>query len=450
MIVKSDKELFSEHLSHLQTRLWKNIEALGYDNLVITSGRKEYYFADDQSFPFERTPHFIHWCPAQGEAHLLELRPGKKPKLVFLAADDYWHEPASVEGFWNEFFDIVIVKDVSHRFDQIDQKGKIGFIGLDRNLPQSFEVNPEPLTKAMDWLRSYKTPWEVEMLRRASRIAARGHKAAEACFLSGGSEFDIHASYIYAVKQTDDELPYGTIVGLNEHAGFLHYESKEQGSSGSVLLIDAGARVEGYGSDITRTYVGEAGRKTRRGRVVTREGLNCFGALLKEMDLLQLRICSEIKTGMAFAELHKQTCLWITDLLEKMELVSHVGTDERTRLAISRAFLPHGLGHMLGVQVHDVGGHQFNLSGKMFERNQEFPTLRNYRTIEEGHVFTIEPGLYFIPMLLNDLKSKFPSLGVDWRLIDELLPCGGIRIEDNLFVSGAGVENLTRPAFKTM
>ena len=447
MTIKSDRELFSEHLDLLQTRLWKSITQLGFDSLVITSGRKDYYFADDQSVPFERTPHFIQWCPAQGEAHLLELKPGKKPKLIFLAADDFWHEPASVEGFWNEFFEIVVVKDVNHRFDAIDQKGKIGFIGLDRQLPTSFEVNPEPLTKAMDWHRSYKTPWEVELLRRANRLAARGHKAAEACFLSGGSEFDIHASYIYAVKQTDDELPYSTIVGLNEHAGFLHYESKEHGSSGSVLLIDAGARVEGYGSDITRTYVGESGRKTRRGRAVSREGLQCFAAILKEMDLLQLRICSEIKPGMAFAALHKQTCLWITDLLEKMELVSHVGTDEGIRLGISRAFLPHGLGHMLGVQVHDVGGRQFNLSGAMFERSQDFPSLRNYRTIEDGHVFTIEPGLYFIPMLLNEVRAKFPSVDFNWKLIDELLPCGGIRIEDNLFVSGGGVENLTRPAF---
>jgi Xaa-Pro dipeptidase len=446
---KSDKDLFSEHLGLLQARLWKAAEPMGYECLVISSGRKEYYFADDQSIPFERTPHFIQWCPAEGEGHLLILKPGRKPQLVFLAADDFWHEPARVEGFWNEFFDIKVVKDIKNRFEQETFKGKTGFIGIDRNVPEHFEINPEPLTKAMDWLRSYKTPWEVELLRRANRIAACGHKAAEACFLSGGSEFDIHSSYLYAVKQTDDELPYGTIVGLNEHAGFLHYESKELGSSGSVLLIDAGARVHGYGSDITRTYAGEHGRKTKRGRAVSKEGLDVFKGLLKEMDLLQHRICSEIKTGMAFAALHKQTCLWITDLLEKAGIVTHVGAEESLRLAVSRVFLPHGLGHMLGVQVHDVGGHQFNLAGKMFERNQEFPSLRNYRTIEEGHVFTIEPGLYFIPMLLRDLRTKFPSVVLDWRLIDELLPCGGIRIEDNLYVSSAGVENLTRPAFSS-
>ena len=441
-------QLFSDHLTKMSERLWVAIDGMGYDHIVISSGRKDYYFSDDQSTSFERTPHFVQWCPAQGEGHLLVLTRGEKPKLVFFGADDFWHEPPSIEGFWVEFFDILCIKDLKSRFDSLASLKNAAFIGPDKDVSNSMASNPESLVKVMDWLRSYKTPWEVEMLRKANRIGARGHKAAEACFLAGGSEFDVYVSYLAAVKQTDDDLPYGMIIGMNEHAGFLHYEAKEHGTRGSVLLLDAGARVEGYGSDITRTFVGEPQGKTRKGRAVSQYGLDSFKSILRDVEALQLNICSKVSKGLSYVELHKSACLMISKILEDHQLVAPLGEDERVRLAAARAFFPHGLGHMLGIQVHDVAGHQLNLCGKMFDLNQDFPSLRNYRVIEEGHVFTIEPGLYFIPMLLEELKFKAPVVKLNWKLIDELLPCGGIRIEDNIYVSEGRVENLTRSAFQ--
>lgn len=447
MNVANQSQLFYDHLKKMSDRLWAAIEGMNYDHIVISSGRKDYYFSDDQSTAFERTPHFVQWCPAQGEGHLLVLTRGEKPKLIFFGPDDFWHEPPSIEGFWVEFYDIVCLKELSKRFESISSLKNAAFIGPDKDVSSSLASNPENLVKVMDWLRSYKTPWEVEMLRKANKIGARGHKAAEACFLAGGSEFDVYISYLASIEQTDDELPYGMIVGMNEHAGFLHYEAKEQGTRGSVLLLDAGARFEGYGSDITRTFIGEPLGKTRKGRSVSQFGLDTFRFILRDLEALQQSICSKVAKGLSYVELHKSACLMIAKLLEDHQLVSPLGDDERIRLAAARAFFPHGLGHMLGIQVHDVAGHQINLCGKMFDPNQEFPSLRNYRVIEAGHVFTIEPGLYFIPMLLEDLKFKAPSIKLNWKLIDELIPCGGIRIEDNIFVSDQGVENLTRNAF---
>jgi Xaa-Pro dipeptidase len=112
---------------------------------------------------------------------------------------------------------------------------------------------------------------------------------------------------------------------------------------------------------------------------------------------------------------------------------------------LTSVFLPHGLGHHLGLQVHDVGGRQVDPAGRTQDPPPDHPYLRTTRTLEEGHVVTIEPGLYFIPLLLDPVRQDERGANVDWDVVEELLPCGGIRIEDDVLVTRAGCEDLTRP-----
>jgi Xaa-Pro dipeptidase len=102
------------------------------------------------------------------------------------------------------------------------------------------------------------------------------------------------------------------------------------------------------------------------------------------------------------------------------------------------------LGHFLGIQVHDVGGHQKEPAGGTNPPPEQYPLLRTTRTLEENQVFTVEPGLYFIEMLLRDFREGDDKDAFDWSLIDRLAPCGGIRIEDNVVVTADGHRNLTR------
>ena len=104
---------------------------------------------------------------------------------------------------------------------------------------------------------------------------------------------------------------------------------------------------------------------------------------------------------------------------------------------VTRAFFPHGIGHFLGVQVHDV-------AGKPVPSPADAPFLRLMRTLEPGMVVTIEPGLYFIPSLLEPLLSGPLERHINRPLLDELQGCGGIRIEDNVVVTDSGCRNLTR------
>jgi len=121
-----------------------------------------------------------------------------------------------------------------------------------------------------------------------------------------------------------------------------------------------------------------------------------------------------------------------------------VGADEAFEKGLTHPFFPHGIGHHLGIQVHDVAGQQSDPAGTPAPPPKEYPYLRNTRTIEPGHVFTIEPGLYFIPMLLRPFRTGPDSSAFDWETIDALTPLGGVRVEDNVVVTESGPRNLTR------
>jgi Xaa-Pro dipeptidase len=111
---------------------------------------------------------------------------------------------------------------------------------------------------------------------------------------------------------------------------------------------------------------------------------------------------------------------------------------------IVSTFFPHGIGHFLGLQVHDVAGHVSNDRGTPNPAPEAHPFLRNTRTVEARQVFTIEPGLYFVNSLLADLKSSEQSKYINWNIVDSLRHFGGIRIEDNIIVHRDKNENMTR------
>jgi Xaa-Pro dipeptidase len=121
-----------------------------------------------------------------------------------------------------------------------------------------------------------------------------------------------------------------------------------------------------------------------------------------------------------------------------------VSAEEAVAKGLTRPFFPHGLGHHLGIQVHDVGGQLAGPDGSVAPPPPEHPHLRNTRTIEPRQVFTIEPGLYFIPLLLRSWREGPDSALFNWELIDALVPLGGIRVEDNVLVTEDGHRNLTR------
>lgn len=148
--------------------------------------------------------------------------------------------------------------------------------------------------------------------------------------------------------------------------------------------------------------------------------------------------------GESYVEIHQHALGGVARLLLDLE-ICRGSVDELLDRTVAQLFMPHGVGHLLGIQVHDVGGHQQDIDGNLKAPPAHSPALRNTRLMEAGMVFTIEPGCYFIPMLLEPERQSARGKLINWSLVDDLYGHGGIRIEDNIRVTNQGHENLSRP-----
>jgi Xaa-Pro dipeptidase len=286
----------------------------------------------------------------------------------------------------------------------------------------------------LDYERAVKTPYELACLRKASELGARGHAAAFAAFNRGGSEYDAHMSYLEACEQREEEMPYNNIVAYNENAAVLHYQHLERSPPSSLrsFLIDAGAQYRGYASDITRTYARSPGR---------------FADLVQAMDRAQLALCSEILAGRDYRDVHLSAHRILGDVMQQVGLTKLPG-QAALESGVTSVFFPHGIGHLLGLQVHDVGGVMGEpLGGHERERPKGHPYLRLTRMLEPGVVVTVEPGIYLIDSLLAAARADERRAHIDWAVVEELKPYGGVRIEDNVAATATKPENITRDAF---
>jgi Xaa-Pro dipeptidase len=247
-------------------------------------------------------------------------------------------------------------------------------------------------------------------------------------------------AFLEASSMNEWQLPYGNIVAQNQHASLLHYQyqDREPAPEMNSLLIDAGATVDGYASDITRTYVGPS--------CYSAEAASLFEVLIARMQDHQDDLISQVTPGANYVELQAAMHRSLANILVDTKLLE-CSADEAFANELTVPFCPHGLGHLLGIQVHDVGGQQLDIEGHVAPPPEPYASLRLTRPLTENMIITVEPGLYFISMLLKEKRAV--NAPINWSLVDLLTPFGGIRIEDNvrLLPAGAGVENLTRDAF---
>ncbi|HTI97104.1 MAG TPA: Xaa-Pro dipeptidase, partial [Rudaea sp.] len=348
-----------------------------------------------------------------------------------------WHVvPEAPAGYWVEHFDIVIVHEARAALAHLPKTlTRCAIIGADNAaLGDAKPNNPESVLNYLHWQRSYKTDYELAMLRVASKLGVRAHRAAEAAFRAGKSEYDINTAYLNAVHETENELPYGNIIALNQHAATLHYMdfNRAPPTHAESFLIDAGASFHGYGSDITRTHAAPHARE--------------FQELIDAVDAAQRGFVEKVRKGQNYADLHIHAHHVLAGILREQGFI-RMSAESAVETGVSSTFFPHGLGHMLGLQVHDVAGFQKDENGGTIPRPPGHPYLRFTRTLEPRMVTTIEPGLYFIDLLLAELKNKPQARDVNWTKVDAFRRYGGIRIEDDVVCTDGEPENLTRDAF---
>ncbi len=421
----------------MQHRYARVLAAHRWDAVIIHSGslQKRSTF-DDQYWPLRPVPHWQHWLPLAEPGGALLVRPGRSPKLSLATTRSFWEKPAApVSRAFLEVFDVTAVDDPLGAKPTAGD-GRVAFIGDDRSLPASWGLNeaavcPTGLVAALDALRTIKTPYEVACLAEANRRAQAGHDALRTAFAERDvSELDLHLLYLGATTQDDWETPYKNIVALGANAATLHhiaYGRRSEKREAESLLVDAGATCRGYGSDITRTWVKGGG-----------VAASTFAELVAGVEAMQQRLCATLGVGMPYEDLHDESHRQVAQVLRDTGIVRG-SVDEAVSSGLTRAFYPHGLGHSLGLQTHDVGCAVRPPRG-------ENPFLRNTSDVAVGQVFTIEPGIYFIQDLLAPLRERSEGAIVDWTVVDALAPLGGVRIEDDVHITGgdAIVRNLTR------
>ena len=299
------------------------------------------------------------------------------------------------------------------------------------------EEESERLRTVVAELRRAKDPRELALMREAAAATHRGHMAGIRKARAGMSEralqIEIEVEFFRAGAE---RTAYGSIVGGGPNAATLHFSpTAREFSEGELILVDAGAEVGGYASDVTRTYpVGARFEGMQRD--------------LYELVLgVQERAIDRARPGREYRDLHLAASVETAQGLIDLGLLRGEAEDlvERDAQAL---FFPHGLGHMLGLATHDAGG---CLDGRV---PSERPTLRYLRAdlpLQPGYVVTIEPGVYFIRALLEDpdLRQRYHD-DVDWERVDGLLDFGGIRIEDDVLITEAGAEVLSAATPKSL
>jgi len=433
--------LFPAHLATVMERASRALEHTGYRGLLVHAGTPPGVFLDDQHYPYRAHAPFRYWAPLESApGSFVYFEPGRRPHLLFQAPADYWHKPARMpDAGWVDAFEVTRLGSHAEaravlpgRLDHVAYVGE-AFDGL-----ETFGVaacNPQPLLDHMDFDRARKTPYELACLRAANRIGMQAHRAAAQAFAARASEYEIAFAFMQAAGVREQELPYNPIVALNEGGAVLHYQLLERSAPAEhrSLLIDAGVSVRGYGCDITRTYSYRDAD---------------FAALVGQMDELQQSLCAGVRAGADWRDVHLTAHRLLAELLRDADLI-RCDPEAAVDRGVSSVFFPHGLGHLLGLQVHDVGGRLASPEGGEIPRPAGHPALRLTRVLEEDFVVTMEPGLYFIDALLDEAREGPLAQDIHWRRVETLAPFGGIRIEDDLAVTASGCENLTRGAAAT-
>jgi Xaa-Pro dipeptidase len=438
MSANDPSRLYADHLATLTRRAEEALARGGFDALVVPSGRLHYQLFDDRDYPYAVNPQFKAWVPL---THVpdswLVYVPGERPKVLYHQPFDYWHAvPQSPSGPWTELMDVVVIRTPEEALQHLPKDAsKCAILGEPQSTLGDFAPNNPPAVVAyLEYHRAFKTQYEIEMMRAASRIGVRAHRAAERAFRAGASEFGIHMAYCQAAGQDPHDLPYNNIIALNEHGAVLHYHDRGRlpPKPARSFLIDAGASHLGYACDITRTYSHDTSDE--------------FQALIDAVDKAQLRMCDQVRAGFDYRQLHLDAHLSIANVLKDFGLIT-VSPEVAVETGVSSAFFPHGIGHGIGLQVHEVGGFYESDRGGTLPKPEGHPFLRLTRTLAPGMVVTIEPGVYFIDMLLDQLKDRGLGPSVDWGRVDAFRPFGGIRIEDDVACTDDAPLNLTREAF---
>ncbi|EER24030.1 metallopeptidase M24 family protein [Coccidioides posadasii C735 delta SOWgp] len=295
------------------------------------------------------------------------------------------------------------------------------------------DTNWDALSNALNQCRKVKDDYEIALLKRSNEISALAHLAVMKAAKLAKNERELEAVFrSTCLSHGSRGQSYGPIVAAGVNGATLHYQTNDMDLEDPVtgerpsLLVDAGGEYRLYCSDITRAYP-LSGKFSVEARQI-------YDIVLD----MQTQCMDMIKPGVAWDDIHARAHKVAISGLLRLGILR--GSEEELfEKRISVAFFPHGLGHYMGMDTHDVGGNPNHA-----DPNPMFRYLRLRGTLSPSEVVTVEPGVYFCRFIIEPYLSS-PELGkyIDSAVLDKYWKVGGVRIEDNLVITQDGYLNLT-------
>lgn len=289
-------------------------------------------------------------------------------------------------------------------------------------------TNKLNVKEAIDESRVVKDAYEIALIRRANIVSAKAHAAVWKAARHASTEAELHAVFVReCIANGLKNQAYDPIMASGTNAATLHYIHNDQPLKGRLnMLVDASAECRTYAADITRTFP--------LGGKFTKESKEIYSLVLD----IQKTVMSRLKAGVSWDGCQKLTHEMVVDGLLKLGVLK----GDRTKILeaqTSAAFFPHGLGHYLGMDTHDTGGHP-----NYHDKERIYQYLRVRGEIPSGAVITVEPGVYFCKFIIEPyLKDDKHKDFIDADVLQKYWEVGGVRIEDDILITDYGFENLT-------
>ncbi|XP_061376800.1 xaa-Pro dipeptidase [Danaus plexippus] len=298
-----------------------------------------------------------------------------------------------------------------------------------------FKVDNETLFPIIAELRVIKTPEEIEVMRYICKVSSDAHKQVMLYAKPGLLEYQcesVFLDYCYRVGGCR-HVSYTCICGSGDNSAILHYghaaaPNNKMLKDGDICLFDMGGNYAGYAADITCSFPAN-GKFTEDQKLI-------YEAVLAARDA----VIRQGKPGVKWTDMHLAANRAMLEHLKRGGLLKGE-VEKMIAFGVNGILQPHGLGHLLGLDVHDVGGYLKHCPPRP---SGPLGRLRTARILEAGMILTIEPGCYFIPKLLDAAKrTQKLAQFFNWDVMDRFRGFGGVRIEDDVLITDKGVENLT-------
>lgn len=378
----------------------------------------------DQCYEYEPHTDFYWLSGVRRAGSVLAYDPGEGWKL-------FAPPVTQLERVWEQVVEAPGATDIAELQDWVKSRNgkKIAILGcaipgIECDEDLAYELGVAFLDE-----RRLKDEHEVSLMRRAALATAQGHRDGLEAIKEGVTEIQLRAVIEKGFVDGGGEgLGYHTIVGIGGNSAVFHFTpGRKKAQVGDFVLIDAGASVEHYVADVTRTHVvGEMAVWQR----------DVYAGVTRAIDA-SIALC---KPGVKWVDVHIASAREISGALRAMGFLL-CSEDEAIETGAIAMFFPHGVGHAVGLGVRDSGG-----PWPRREKGTEIAgvKIRVDMALQQGYVMTVEPGMYFVPALLDDPENREKHADrVAWDKVAPFVGKGGVRLEDNVLITPQGCENLT-------